>query len=194
MIQARSSQGIAGEWQVVEAGPSDTETDTTSLKREAETPIDETDPRQFKLRKRTLATGLGQIYDPGTIAIKIKKKEEEEVDPLAVFQPKLPPPTSPAAVQDGPQATEKPKWVKVQWRKPGEQNEEAQDEPHDAEPESKSEPEPQLKTEPTVDLSLEPHVKPEPAADDLPPPVTTAAPIFKKRKVPATSAKGKREV
>lgn len=47
------------------------------VKREAGPPDDE-DIRAFKLRRKQLIAGLGQIYDPGLIPIKVKKKEEPE--------------------------------------------------------------------------------------------------------------------
>jgi WW domain-binding protein 4 len=81
-----------------------------SLKREAETPIDEEDTRVFKLRKKTLSVGLGQIYDPGVIPIKIKKKEEDDTPSLAPVQ---------STSLDGPQATDVPKWTKLSWKRPG---------------------------------------------------------------------------
>lgn len=48
-----------------------------STKRPAEAPP-EGDIRFFKLQKKTAAVGLGEVYDPGLIPIKIKKKEEPE--------------------------------------------------------------------------------------------------------------------
>lgn len=52
-----------------------TEPDSSNgLKREAEAPPEE-DSRSFKLRKKSLNPGLGEIYDPGLIPIKVKKKE-----------------------------------------------------------------------------------------------------------------------
>lgn len=48
----------------------------TSTKRPAEAPPDD-DSRSFKLRKKTATVGLGELYDPGLIPIKLKKKEEK---------------------------------------------------------------------------------------------------------------------
>lgn len=49
-----------------------------SRKRPAEVALeDEEDGRSWKLRKKTVGPGLGEIYDPGVIAIKIKPKKED---------------------------------------------------------------------------------------------------------------------
>lgn len=49
-----------------------------SRKRPAEAPLeDEEDGRGWKLRKKAVALGLGEIYDPGVIPIKLKPKKEE---------------------------------------------------------------------------------------------------------------------
>ena len=73
------------------------------LKRPADAPPEE-DVRAFKLRKRTLQAGLGEIYDPGVIAIKPKKKEEPTEQQV--------PPTSETKTE--PEATSLPKWTAVQ--------------------------------------------------------------------------------
>lgn len=69
-------------------------------------PIDEEDSRQFKLRKKTVTVGLGELYDPGNIPIKLKKKEEPE----PIITPVL----------EEPKSTTVLKWTKVQWKRPGE--------------------------------------------------------------------------
>jgi WW domain-binding protein 4 len=76
----RRTQGVAGDWEVVTSS-SATSAETSSsaaantLEHGAETAVDEEDGRQFKLRKKTLKVGLGEIYDPGIIPVKFKKKE-----------------------------------------------------------------------------------------------------------------------
>lgn len=98
-------EGVAGDWQLLPPVPSSSSSVSDSgLKREAETPIDEEDNRQFKLRKKTLGVGLGEIYDPGVIPIKLKKKDESPVVD---------------AGSTSSQPTEIPKWTKVQWKRPG---------------------------------------------------------------------------
>lgn len=93
-MQIRKSQGLVGEWQIVEPMHTQPQTDgeetsavecihgtstvsaaESNSKRAAELYPDG-DGRAFKLRKKTAAVGLGDIYDPGVIPIKLEKKEE----------------------------------------------------------------------------------------------------------------------
>ncbi|KAF8813929.1 hypothetical protein BYT27DRAFT_6363581 [Phlegmacium glaucopus] len=114
-LEIRRSQGVAGEWQIITppqapvASSSSISTPPTAateadgdngLKREAEAPPEE-DSRSFKLVKKTLNPGLGEIYDPGVIPIKVKKKEaQEEIKPTFEDQPT------------------RPKWTALQWSTP----------------------------------------------------------------------------
>ncbi|KAF8650422.1 hypothetical protein AX16_005227 [Volvariella volvacea WC 439] len=111
--EQRRTQGIVGEWQVIApAVPQSQASERTpslvegqrvseSLKRPVD---DEGDTRAFKLRKRTIAVGLGEIYDPSDIPIKIKKSEETAEQP-----------SSSGPSQDvGSRA--KPGWAKVEWK------------------------------------------------------------------------------
>ncbi|KAG7446353.1 uncharacterized protein BT62DRAFT_931801 [Guyanagaster necrorhizus] len=81
--QRRRSEGIAGNWEVVEpTPPQDTESSSSQVagvKHPADDHASKDDSRHFQLRKRTLDAGLGQIYDPGAIPIK-RKREDSEVD------------------------------------------------------------------------------------------------------------------
>ncbi|KAG7098853.1 hypothetical protein E1B28_000756 [Marasmius oreades] len=113
------TQGVAGEWQVVEEPPAistpTVEPATTTEKRPAETPVDLEDTRHFKLQKIKLGTGLGQIYDPGVIALKPKKKELEEsgvpLEPSAgAFT------TTNSSASQSSTMNDKPKWTKIQWK------------------------------------------------------------------------------
>lgn len=81
-----------------------------SLKRPAEDNQDDT--RSFKLRKKTLATGLGEIYDPGVITLKPKKKELKEEEETK----------SSIDVPDVSRAYEKPKWIPLQLKPPSQAN------------------------------------------------------------------------
>ncbi|KIK67131.1 hypothetical protein GYMLUDRAFT_257069 [Collybiopsis luxurians FD-317 M1] len=120
----RQTQGIAGDWQVVEVAPdlnsiSTGEDPAPSLleetfKRPAEDHPDDT--RSFKLQKKTLATGLGEIYDPGVIKLKPKKqKTEEEVKSEETVSGN--PFSGSSSVVGG---SEKPKWSTVKWKRAGE--------------------------------------------------------------------------
>ncbi|RDB25137.1 WW domain-binding protein 4 [Hypsizygus marmoreus] len=212
--ERRRTQGVAGEWEVVatlaprvimkeegggESGDEGEEEgegeegegeerkpDLPRLKREAELPVDEEDARHFKLRKRTL--GLGGVYDPGVIPIKLKKKEEEP-GPSA-----LAPESKPQPQVDGA-----PKWTKVQWKRAGDQ-ERVKEEPVmggvDVKLQSAvKEPSPPVKQEaplpspPKVPLEEEtkpvittiPNVKTE----DATPVPESGGSMFRKRKLPA---------
>ena len=114
-LELRRSQGVAGEWQIItsitssslEPTPSTdaVEADSDSgLKREAEAPPEE-DSRSFKLRKKSLNPGLGEIYDPGLIPIKVKKKEAQEEIKPPLFTPDTPPSL--------------PRWTSLQLKRPG---------------------------------------------------------------------------
>jgi len=71
-------------------------------KRAAEQPPEE-DARSFKIRKKKLQSGLGEIYDPGVTSIKVKKKEPQEDAPLDTSSKSDPQP-------DGT----RPKWTNIQ--------------------------------------------------------------------------------
>ncbi|EPT04517.1 hypothetical protein FOMPIDRAFT_10890, partial [Fomitopsis schrenkii] len=88
--ERRRTQGVAGDWEVisvidpaapVEEGAGHAEAvahnsgPSLGVKREAEAIPEFEDTRTFKLRKKTVGVGLGEIYDPGLIPIKVKKEE-----------------------------------------------------------------------------------------------------------------------
>ncbi|KAI0779355.1 hypothetical protein C8Q74DRAFT_1157605, partial [Fomes fomentarius] len=93
--ERRQTQGVAGEWQVVEIvqpkepededggehgegekpGESSTESQT-GQKRPADAPADDEDTRGWKLRRKTASVGLGELYDPLAVPIKLKPKKE----------------------------------------------------------------------------------------------------------------------
>ncbi|KAI0665938.1 hypothetical protein C8Q78DRAFT_939370, partial [Trametes maxima] len=89
--ERRQKEGVAGEWEVVEVAEppppeeygqgQDVKPDIGSAqageKRVAEQPLDEEDARGWKLRRKTASVGLGELYDPGAIPIKLKAKKEE---------------------------------------------------------------------------------------------------------------------
>lgn len=98
-LEIRRSQGVAGEWQILDSTPESSMGEPSEgstltavgagVKREAEATLED-DSRTFKLRKKIMAPGLGEIYDPGLIPIKVKKKEEPEElisSPLATIMP-----------------------------------------------------------------------------------------------------------
>ncbi|EJD03320.1 uncharacterized protein FOMMEDRAFT_55883, partial [Fomitiporia mediterranea MF3/22] len=90
-LERRRTQGVVGEWTAVAPPPpplpinvqppkeEDSKDGVCSgslpQKREAEAPLEvEEDGRHFKLRKRKIGAGLGEIWDPGELPIKLKSK------------------------------------------------------------------------------------------------------------------------
>ncbi|KAG1839279.1 hypothetical protein C8R48DRAFT_782129 [Suillus tomentosus] len=95
----RQTMGVAGEWQYVQNYTSgsrapvrnevpsvseDANGETTGSSegnRKREAPVDDIeDERVFKLRRKTVGIGLGDLYDPGIIPIKLKVKKEESTE------------------------------------------------------------------------------------------------------------------
>ncbi|KAJ7593873.1 hypothetical protein C8J56DRAFT_423317 [Mycena floridula] len=191
----RQSQGVAGEWEVVEtAVPSgqpsmgDDDVEPGSLKREAETPIEEVHTRDFKLRKKTVGTGLGKIYDPGVITIKPKKEEDPPTESLTASSVIL------APVLDGSQSTTSgPKWTKTHWKRPGEQDE-VDEAPVEEEGGAKKEEEETAELSNPSDSTHAEALPTSIKAESPPPPPEPSGIKFKKRKAPATTARGKRDV
>lgn len=86
----------------------------------------EEDEGRWKLRKKTTTVGLGEIYDPGIIAIKPRAKtevKEEETASTARL------PSGGAPVAGDAKATALPKWAPVKWKRAGEPAEDASGEP-----------------------------------------------------------------
>ena len=81
--ERRRTQGVAGEWEVVEQPASNEVNDEAnimpeSLKREAEGPPDSEDSRSFKLKKK-VAPSVIKDEDADLIPIRLKPKKTEEV-------------------------------------------------------------------------------------------------------------------
>jgi WW domain-binding protein 4 len=129
--ERRLMQGVAGDWEVVsplqevpsqpEASTLSSADDEANLKREAEVQRAAEDERSWKLRKKTVGPGLGEIYDPGIIPIKLKTKVEEHAETGTVI-------TAPITSSDYSKATAAPKWTKTQWKRAGEAVEEIKEE------------------------------------------------------------------
>ncbi|KAF9241532.1 hypothetical protein BU15DRAFT_87125 [Melanogaster broomeanus] len=138
--QRRRAMGVPGEWTVVAPTPpsegstgvtaedgvelEESHVDRENNKRPAPTTdVGEEDPRAFKFRKKTAGLGLGEIYDPGIIPIKIKTKEEEDVkeeqkrdDERGAVATGA---TGDGTSEGGELGSKTPvlKWTKVQWKK-----------------------------------------------------------------------------
>ncbi|KAI0355705.1 hypothetical protein OH77DRAFT_1424649 [Trametes cingulata] len=150
--ERRQQEGVAGEWEVVDVILPPSQADQTEEaadgaedvkpalgegtsagtrageKRPAEQPLDDEDTRGWKLRRKKVNVGLGELYDPGAIPIKLKtKKEEQEDQGLAPSGG-----GSGSAISSSANAsagvsgalpplggTEKPRWSARGWNKPG---------------------------------------------------------------------------
>ena len=141
--ERRRNEGVVGVWEVVEVQePPPTGDDGAQSvaepapevkadagdaqsqqprKREAEAPLDDEDTRQFKLRRKKINVGLGELYDPGVIPIKLKAKKEEPQETQLKTE-EMPSSISLASTSNSTssQATAVPKWSSRGWSKPGE--------------------------------------------------------------------------
>jgi WW domain-binding protein 4 len=205
--ERRRMQGVAGEWQVVTPSPpppppppqsteeecaeSSAVSSTVPLKREVDAHSDDDYDRHSKLRKKAVRTGLGEIYDPGIISVKVKK--EEPSSSTEQLKAEVGNDASTSAVKlegEYTQPTGPSKWVKVQWNQiPKEapidgKEQRLQDEvalPAPGEQLVKTESEcTAVKAEETVNVNAE---EPLEAA-----PQTVEGSLFKKRRTPASVA------
>ncbi|KAI1795664.1 hypothetical protein LXA43DRAFT_1167173 [Ganoderma leucocontextum] len=218
--ERRRTQGVAGEWEVVEVAPPPTagpsgegrkerereqeqgegakveggaETDGTRAgeKRPAEVPLDDEDSRGWKLRRKVALVGLGDMYDPGALPIKLKAKKLEE--------------SGWASVSDDANGTsaraglslggsEKPRWSARGWNKPGEASNPADKADGELTVDSEmkteeDEPLGKLLDEPLPEGSSAPEVKTEVKAEEvkaetIEPAAPAGGSLFKKRKAP----------
>jgi WW domain-binding protein 4 len=133
--ERRRTQGVAGDWQMIESAPAEPpvtgeepqhvgdmqnaegDQGTNSNKRAVPDPADE-DEGRWKLRKKIATVGLGEIYDPGIIAIKPKTKAEEVKEEETARQAKQP--SVGISTPRDINATPALKWAPVKWKKAGE--------------------------------------------------------------------------
>ena len=152
-------------------------------------PLEE-DSRSFKLRKKSLNPGLGEIYDPGLIPVKVKKEEAIKQDNSSVNGVS----TATSIVDAGSSSTSSSKWAKPQWSAPL--------------PDIKLEERGKifgLTEEPTdvkedtgegFELKVEFGIKSEDDQPQMQPDTSNSSTgsLFKKRKTPAGAAKGRRQI
>ena len=213
--ERRQKEGVVGEWEFVpvettppvedaqpEASTSAVPEPEVGQKREAPpVPPDSEDSRHFKLKKKKLNTGLGEIYDPGLIPIKLKAKKEEpkSEDTLSLSLSANGAPSSSSTSG----ATALPKWSARGWNKPGEVEDRKPDvESLPAAVAAESEGIPS--TEPTLPTPDDPAELPVPSEEqkpdikneDLEPPAPapSSGGLFRKRKMPAggSGSRGRR--
>lgn len=223
--ERRRNEGVVGDWEVItveepapgagDAGaaevgvPSSGEAakvastqQEAGRKREAEAPPDDDDARAFKLRRKKLAPGLGELYDPGLIPIKLKPKKEEPADTVLKTE-SSPSGLSSSAAATGAQGSALPKWSSRGWNKPGEAKESAGSSATESEQTSGLVPAPPAvdakettpEAAPVKDVVAEvksespdvKHEEPNGSAATPPP----GGSLFRKRKVPAGGAAGR---
>lgn len=132
--ERRRTQGVVGEWEVVNtitpaaySDDGDEKVDVGSilgtaaagLKREAEAP-DVEDTRSFKLRKKGWGLSLSGGYIPESIPVKLKKKEEvrEMLTPTPTITEVAS--TSVDTTETSTTSTGTSKWTKIQWKRANE--------------------------------------------------------------------------
>jgi WW domain-binding protein 4 len=183
-LERQQSQGVIGQWEAVESTPS---TSSVLPQKRAHQQEDEDEEGEgFKVRRRKLAEGLGQIYDPGKIVVVPKKEkgtkaatpeksEESAVNP----KEKLP--------------SERPVWSTKKWKVgTAEGNEDddtrgipiLEEDPVEAQPQTALPQDVQVLAPPEEKV---PESIPDPSPDLPVEPAADAAPaksMFKKRKAP----------
>lgn len=109
----RLNEGRIGEWTTVSVPLPPASSSSDAATSTPAPTVDEEDTRGWKLdgsKRRRIAVGLGDIYDPGEI--KVKKKEGETPPPLHEVKAEEDP--------AGSGATSVPHWTPRGWLKPGE--------------------------------------------------------------------------
>ncbi|KAF9527296.1 hypothetical protein CPB83DRAFT_399937 [Crepidotus variabilis] len=214
-LEARRTQGVAGQWETVEMTPqpiaTDQEEEAIGFKRAADGPPPEEDMRSYKLQKKTLQ-GLGDVYDPDAIPIKIKKREPPPEEP-APSSSTTGPSSEPLALTSMPKFTaiqlKKPedgptnaggstmssgasKWAKPQWSEPLPDLKLEERKTIFGEQQDNDSALPDEVQDMKSEVKLEPDVKIEDSATEPLPPSGGA--LFKKRRAPANAGRGRRDV
>ncbi|KAK0212914.1 hypothetical protein DFS33DRAFT_1377366 [Desarmillaria ectypa] len=177
--QRRRSEGIAGNWEVVEPTPTQDTEPSSSEVAGVKHPVGDhsgEDSRHFQLRKRSLDTGLGRIYDPGAIPIKRKKIEESEADI-----------SEKADSSSGQESLNSSDIPASKWKRAGEINADPN------ETETRSDADAPVKDEEDVKVEESvPDIKPDINGDGPAPEKGTS--LFRKRKTVVGGTKGKRSI
>ncbi|KDQ10065.1 hypothetical protein BOTBODRAFT_137162 [Botryobasidium botryosum FD-172 SS1] len=210
--ERRKQEGFVGGWTTVEApqpappdpaphdGQAGTNTDTGVPRASTNIAItsenDNDNPRDYRLGKRRVGVGLGEIWDPGEIRVKVKREDST----AKIEEPE-------SSKFSGP-----PTWTARGWNKAGEGDKGKEQagatvkiEGEDGGGVVKREDEgPSISTSTLVQEDTKPHIKEEessptlpltaPAEDSAtngdaqPPPSASTGSMFRKRKAPAATA------
>ena len=169
------------------------------------------------MQKRNLGIGLGQIYDPGIITLKPKKKESSAEPPKPNLEQAkeldVSGHTPEARTGELPKPREKPKWTKIQWKRPEDkatQNDSGEDSVPSTEGSKVESSDGKAKREDGEDASLKVEDEDTPSApqnpeqigsvkkeEELPTPEvgqtsSGSGGLFRKRKVPNAGNRGRR--
>ncbi|KAL4073955.1 hypothetical protein V8B97DRAFT_1269642 [Scleroderma yunnanense] len=157
-------------------------TDSAQNKKRAAAETDDDDMRAFKLRKKVVGPGLGDIFDPRSIPIKLKVKKGEQEATEEMRQP----PSTPGTTSE-PNTTTVPKWTKVQWEKVGGdgQSSTIKTESGSPPPPIIADPDPELAVSPAPLISTDGVKKEEDLPQQLSLDSVPTAGLFRKRKIPA---------
>ena len=140
-LERRKTQGVIGQWEIVapppppipDSTPEDIQGDSkegilhddSSRKREAGGPAEDDDHHRWKVRRKVLTAGLGEIWDPGEIPIIPKSKRTDqdknaEIEGLRDPEQILDAALQPAHTSVTPNTTngaEKRQWAPKGWKK-----------------------------------------------------------------------------
>lgn len=179
-LARQQTQGVVGKWEVVESTGSAQASSVLPQKRPHQQEDEDEEGEGFKVRRRKLAEGLGEIYDPGKITI-APRKEKVEAAPEKVGE------ENSDTTQNPPK--ERLTWSTKRW-KTGTTDGQGEDEPRapsilveETQTEAQVElpPDKEHALAPPEGTPLEPVPEPslEPATEPAP-----AKSMFKKRKAP----------
>jgi WW domain-binding protein 4 len=186
-LAVQQSQGVVGQWEVVDVPRPSASSDATIPQKRFHQEDEDEEGEGFRIKKKKLAVGLGEIYDPGKIVLGPKSKQKEEVHTEVQGQ---------SQSSSTEQPTTSLTWSKKRWKmdhsEPTSGNEipvkiEAEEERISQENTKKEEeeevPEDHLKKEPQQEQPLESTVDSNNASEQSQTVPTTS--MFKKRKAPS---------
>ncbi|CAG8684411.1 13025_t:CDS:2 [Acaulospora colombiana] len=105
-LALQQSQGVVGQWEVIDVPKSSTQSNATIPQKRYHQEDEDEEGEGFRVRRKKLAVGLGEIYDPGQIVLEPKGKQKEEIKPESKDQPQ----TSIAGQSGAPLLWSKKRW------------------------------------------------------------------------------------
>ncbi|PVF93843.1 hypothetical protein CPB86DRAFT_741681, partial [Serendipita vermifera] len=105
-LALQQSQGVVGQWEVVDVPKSSTPSNATIPQKRYHQEDEDEEGEGFRIKKKKLAVGLGEIYDPGKISLEPRSKQKEEVKTEVKDQPQ----TSTTGQPSAPIVWSKKRW------------------------------------------------------------------------------------